>query len=147
MKTLKDILIGTWAGGADDGSGLRTMIYNYGITFNEDGTGIDFCWNKKQSRIEESKCDLLWKCIDHCTIAIRYINDELDPGNWEIIKIEISDFIGAYNSEYLRMVTKGKNTFWNFPEPLYKSKAIGETRGILGRLIRLIKRNKRKIRI
>lgn len=35
-------IIGTWSGGADDGSGLRTMIYNFGIKFYEDGTGINF---------------------------------------------------------------------------------------------------------
>ncbi|MFK7757410.1 MAG: hypothetical protein AB8B53_10810 [Flavobacteriales bacterium] len=58
IKTEKNILIGTWVGGADDGSGLRTMVYNYGIFFNEAGTGVCFSWNKKNNIIEESESDI-----------------------------------------------------------------------------------------
>ncbi|MFY7670783.1 hypothetical protein ACOSP6_06810 [Tenacibaculum sp. MEBiC06402] len=108
MKTEKDILIGTWVGGADDGSGLRTMIYNYGITFNNDGTGECFLWNKENYKINESEDELEWKFVGDGVIWIKYASGENDFNNWENVEIEISDFIGAYESKHYKLVEKGK---------------------------------------
>lgn len=140
MKTEKDILIGTWVGEADDGSGLRTMIYNYGVTFYDDGTGIHFSWNKENEEIEEYENELEWKFVENMTIGIRYASGANDCNNWENMEIEISDFIGAYESKHYKIVDKGKDTFWNFPEPLYKSKHRVKKEGLFLQIWNKIKR-------
>ncbi len=122
MKTEKENVVGTWVGGADDGSGLRTMIFNYGITFNADGSGVSFLWEKTKGEIEESESKIEWEFIEDQTIKIRYVSEENESNNWENLEIEISDFVGAYDSKHHKLVDKGKNTFWDFPEPLYKRK-------------------------
>lgn len=139
MKIEKDILFGTWVGGADDGSGLRTMIYNYGVTFNDDGTGLCFSWNKENDEIEESESKIEWKFVQDKTIGIRYISGENDSYDWENMEIEISDFIGAYESKHYKIVSKGKDTFWDFPEPLYRSKYRVKKKGIFERIWKTLK--------
>lgn len=131
IKANHELLIGTWVGGADDGSGLRTMVYNYGITLNEDGSGISFSWNKEKQRIEETEDQLAWELMDNGILKIREIDLGSASTEWETIAIEITDFIGAYNSQHYKIVNKGKSTFWDFPEPLYKSKYQAKKEGWL----------------
>lgn len=133
-KISHELLEGTWIGGADDGSGLRTMVYNYGITFNQDGTGISFSWNKEEDGYQEFTYEIEWKLYENNLIGIKYIGTNNDQRDWENFEIEISDFIGAYGSQHIRIVNKGKDTFWDFPEPLYRSKQRIKKNGLLKRI-------------
>ena len=117
-------IIGTWSGGADDGSGLRTMIYNFGIKFYEDGTGITFNWNSDQDGYHEQIEKIVWEKLNDNTIKIKILFDDNVDEEMDVINYEISDFIGAYSSEYFKLVEKGKDEFWLFPEPIYKHKTI-----------------------
>lgn len=65
------------------------MIYNYGITLNNDGTGVSFLWNNDQNGFQKSE--------------------------------------------------DKKNTFWIFPEPLYKSKREDKKEGFITRFLNKIK--------
>jgi len=111
----RDVLIGTWEGGADDGSGLRTMIYNFGLEFREDGSGVSFLWDTKH----RDETPIRWEYIGEGKIRIQYVED-LETTDWNVIEYEMSDFVGAYKSAHIRLVEKGKEEFWDFPEPLYK---------------------------
>ncbi|MFK7757409.1 MAG: hypothetical protein AB8B53_10805 [Flavobacteriales bacterium] len=77
--------------------------------------------------------------MGHKTIGIRNVSGEKHSNNWEKIEIEISDFIGAYESEYYKIVDKGKDTFWGFPEPLYKSTEKAEKQGVFSFILDKIK--------
>lgn len=121
-KITDEIIVGTWVGGADDGSGLRTMIYNYGVTLDIDGTGTSFDWHREENRIEEFVEKIEWRLPGGNILEIRFTDSSDDMNKWEEIRIEISDFIGAYDSAHFKLVDEGKGTFWTFPEPLYKSK-------------------------
>jgi len=138
----QDELIGTWTGGADDGSGLRTMIYNFGLTLNKNGSGVSFSWEKAKERYDEDNAKIEWEYLGESKIKIRYLEEDVEE--WEILEYEISDFIGAYNSKHFKLVEKGKSTFWEFPEPIYKNKENGREDGFFSRLWKRIFENKKK---
>jgi hypothetical protein len=115
-KAIQDELLGFWENDADDGSGLHA-IWGYGIEFLEDGKGFSHYWG---SEVEPSdrKTPISWKRDSATNIMIK-----LDTGDdWRALEYEITDFIGAYNSKHFKLTEKGKNGFWNAPEPLYKIK-------------------------
>ncbi len=105
----RDVLVGTWEGGADDGSGLRTMIYNFGLEFLEDGSGVSFCWTTK----DRDETPIKWEYISEGKIRIQYAED-LESNGWDIVEYEMSDFTGSYKSTYIRLVEKGKRNFGIF---------------------------------
>ena len=130
----KEILIGTWTGGADDVSGLRMMVYNYGVVFMEDGTGLSFSWNKKQKGFEEEEDRIEWEYLEKGKIKIRYLDESLKENPWELLTFEILDFKDPYGSKYHKIVDVGQEVFWDFPEPLYKNKIDPKPIGFLNRI-------------
>ncbi len=131
---MRNILIGTWVGGADDGSGLRTMMYNLGLVFNEDGTGESFSWSRRGQEISEHVYPIEWRLLERNKIEIRDASGDPESGDWTLLEFEISHFVGAYNSKHFKIVEKGKETFFDSPEPLYKSKQAAPVRGLLERI-------------
>jgi len=116
-KLFRDELPGFWEIGADDGSGLHTMVWGYGLEFMEDGKGIAHEWGSGIPE-NERKQIFRWKRMEEKIIAVRFENE----GEWLNIDYEISLFTGAYGSRHFRLVEKGKNTFWFSHEPLYKKR-------------------------
>ncbi len=127
----KDELIGGWYNGADDGSGLNA-IWGYGLEFKSNGKGIYHSWGndfeldedetqdsntETESNIEEG---FDWARISDSKVKIKFSKGTND--DWEEIEYEISDFTGAYEAKYFRIVKKGSEKFWSSPTPLYKSK-------------------------
>ena len=120
-KINKNRIIGTWEGGADDVSGLRTMIYNYGVTFNKDGTGESFSWSVENNEDIHHEDHFVWEYLGDDEIRIRYIQKNNEE--WLNFKIAISQYKGPYKSKYHKLVEKGTDKFRGFPEPLYKSRS------------------------
>lgn len=120
-KNNKRRIIGTWEGGADDLSGMRTMIYNYGVTFNKDGSGKSFYWSTENDENSDHEEDFVWEYLGDDEIKIKYV--ETDNMEWLNFKIAISNFTSPSKAKYLKIVEKGKDKFRGFPEPLYKSRS------------------------
>lgn len=112
----KDELIGKWLNGADDGSGLNS-IWGYGLEFKKAGIGINYNWGSDVPKNEE-ETNFNWERINNNTIKIRYTSED----EWCEIKYIISDYVGAYNSKYYKIVKVDTESFWASPEPLYKEK-------------------------
>ena len=55
---------------------------------------------------------------------IKILFDDNVDEEMDVVNYEISDYIGAYGSEYFKLVETGKDEFWLFPEPIYKHKTI-----------------------
>ena len=128
------MIVGTWKGGADDGSGLRTMMYNFGITFYEDGTGQAFTWAKENGKVNESTDAIVWQVEGKSILALRYVEDA-DSLDWARVEIEITDFEDGYGGRYLKLTEKGKEIFWDFHEPLYKRPDREKTTNFWDRLL------------
>jgi hypothetical protein len=111
-----DELIGFWENDADDGSGLHA-IWGYGIEFLEKGKGFNHNWGS-DIRPEDRKQEILWTRNSEKNISIKFPEEDV----WTAIEYEISDFIGAYNSKYYKLVEEGKDKFWCAPNPIYKRK-------------------------
>lgn len=109
-----DNLIGLWTR-EDDGNGLLS-IFGWSLKFNLDKTGEYKYWENDLT--ENLDFDFLWERISQNSISIRAkIND-----NWTTLDYEIVEVNGAYNSRQFKLTEKGKNKFWNSPEPIYRQK-------------------------
>ena len=112
-----DELLGVWLNNADDGSGMH-MIWGYGMEFKKGEQGRLFSWGMGENSDEESEEAFEWRRITEHTIQIKTVDKE----KWDEIDYEITNFIGAYNAPYFKIVIKGTNEFWQSHEPLYKQK-------------------------
>ena len=114
-----DELLGFWKNGADDGSGLPA-IWGFGLEFLVDGTGISHHWGSTVDE-EFKQTPFFWKRLGSKKIEVLYGPDPTHD-EWELVEYEISEFIGAYDGLYLKLVEVGKEEFWIAPEPIYKSR-------------------------
>ena len=120
----QDELIGGWYNGADDGSGFNE-IWGYGLEFKSGGKGLHHHWGSDFDDIGIEKNltrndTFNWIRIDHKKIKIKF-SDEQDD-SWQEFEYIISDFTGAYEAKYYKIVKKGTENFWSSPGPLYKLK-------------------------
>ncbi len=82
------------------------MIYNFGLKLREDGSGVSFFWDTKHG----DETPIKWAYIGEGKIRIQYLED-LETNGWDIVEYEMSDFVGPYKSEHIRLVEKGKEEF------------------------------------
>ena len=109
-----DNLIGLWTK-EDDGSGLLP-IFGWSLKFNSDKTGEYRYW---ESELKENlDFDFLWERLNSKEIKIKSKTNE----SWTTIDYEITLENGAYNSRQYKLTEKGKDKFWNSPEPIYRRK-------------------------
>jgi hypothetical protein len=105
----KDELIGIWTI-EDDGTG-HINIFGWSLHFLENGTGKGYNWEFES----ETNYDFKWQREDKNKIKVCAENE-----NWKTIIYEMEKYIGAYKSKQTKLTEVGKNTFWHFPEPLYR---------------------------
>lgn len=107
-------IIGLWTR-EDDGSGLLA-IFGWSLKFNSDNTGEYRYW---ESELKENlDFDFLWERLNEKAIKIKPKTNV----TWTNIDYEITLENGAYNSRQFKLTEKGKNEFWNSPEPIYRRK-------------------------
>lgn len=109
-----DNLIGLWTK-EDDGSGLLA-IFGWSLKFNSDKTGEYRYW---ESELKENlDIDFIWERLNSNTIKIKSKTND----TWTTLDYVITFENGAYNSKQFKLTEKGKNEFWNSPEPIYRRK-------------------------
>lgn len=117
-KTSPDELLGVWINWAGNDAGLGA-IWGYGIEFKENGQALHLSWGTEIPKDEEER-PFLWERLTPNSIKL-YYDDSLED-EYEEITYELSDHIGGYNGQYLKLTEKGKQHFWASPEPLFKQK-------------------------
>jgi len=118
LKTIfntKDEIIGRWEN-YDDGSGLHTMIWGYGIEFLEDNTGFHYYWGSGEESDESGEDEIIWKRIDINIIEIKFLKEN----EFKIINYSIQKSKQGYDIDCLEISESNKRKFWISPEPLYK---------------------------
>jgi hypothetical protein len=120
--TKKDKLIGNWSSGAAAESAYHDMFQGFNLEFKADGTGIRQDW---EGGSEETKTvnfqperPFSWQRMDENQIKIKLdITEE-----WDEMDYDITEFYGAYDILYDKIVIKGTETFWECVEPIYRAK-------------------------